>query len=167
MPNFATGKKSKAISDRSGMAFPYNEMVKEWNGSFVHISEFEAKHPQIEPNAHKADAQGLQNARPDRTETAAPNLLKTDSFKTGSASSSTITVTEESHGRSTSDTVRFYDAIGFDGITDTNINRSAGYTITVVDADTYTFSVSTDTATTGNIRGGGFRSYAGPVTITP
>ena len=167
MPNFATGKKSKAISDRSGMAFPYNEMVKEWNGSFVHISEFEAKHPQIEPNAHKADAQGLQNARPDRTETAAPNLLKTDSFKTGSASSSTITVTEESHGRSTSDTVRFYDAIGFDGITDTNINRSAGYTIAVVDADTYTFSVSTDTATTGNIRGGGFRSYAGPVTITP
>ena len=167
MPNFATGKKSKAISDRSGMAFPYNEMVKEWNGSFVHISEFEAKHPQIEPNAHKADAQGLQDARPDRTETAAPNLLKTDSFKTGSASSSTITVTEESHGRSTSDTVRFYDAIGFDGITDTNINRSAGYTITVVDADTYTFSVSTDTATTGNIRGGGFRSYAGPVTITP
>ena len=167
MSNFATGKKSKAISDRSGMAFPYTEMVKEWNGSFVHISEFEAKHPQIEPNAHKADAQGLQDARPDRTETAAPNLLKTDSFKTGSASSSTITVTEESHGRSTSDTVRFYDAIGFDGITATNINRSAGYTITVVDADTYTFSVSTDTATTGNIRGGGFRSYAGPVTITP
>ena len=167
MPNFATGKKSKAISDRSGMAFPYTEMVKEWNGSFVHISEFEAKHPQIEPNAHKADAQGLQDARPDRTETAAPNLLKTDSFKTGSASSSTITVTEESHGRSTSDTVRFYDAIGFDGITATNINRSAGYTITVVDADTYTFSVSTDTATTGNIQGGGFRSYAGPVTITP
>jgi len=167
MPNFATGRKSKAISDRSGMAFPYNEMVKEWNGSFVHISEFEAKHPQIEPNAHKADAQGLQDARPDRTETAAPNLLKTDSFKTGSASSSTITVTEESHGRSTSDTVRFYDVLSFDGITNTNINRSAGYTITKVDDNSYTFSVATDTATTGNIRGGGFRSYAGPVTITP
>jgi hypothetical protein len=167
MPNFASGRKSKAISDRSGMAFPYNEMVKEWNGSFVHISEFEAKHPQIEPNAHKADAQGLQDARPDRTETAAPNLLKTDSFKTGSASSSTITVTEESHGRSTSDTVRFYDVLSFDGITNTNINRSAGYTITKVDDNSYTFSVATDTATTGNIRGGGFRSYAGPVTITP
>ena len=167
MPNFATGKKSKAISDRSGMAFPYTEMVKEWNGSFVHISEFEAKHPQIEPNAHKADAQGLQDARPDRTETAAPNLLKTDSFKTGSASSSTITVTEESHGRSTSDTVRFYDALSFDGITSTNLNRSAGYTITKVDDNSYTFSVATDTATIGNIRGGGFRSYAGPVTITP
>ena len=142
-------------------------MVKEWNGSFVHKSEFESKHPQIEPNIHRAEAQGLVNARPDRVETAAPNLLKSDSFKTGSASSSTITVTEESHGRSTSDTVRFYDALSFDGITATNINRSAGYTITVVDTDTYTFSVSTDTATTGNIRGGGFRAYAGPVTITP
>jgi hypothetical protein len=32
---FARGKKSKAISDRSGMAFPYEEMVKEWNGHFV------------------------------------------------------------------------------------------------------------------------------------
>ena len=167
MSNYASGRKAKAISDRSGMAFPYTEMVKEWNGSFVHKSEFEVKHPQIEPNIHRADAQGLANARPDRVETAAPNLLKSDSFKTGSASSSTITVTEESHGRSTSDTVRFYGSLSFDGITATNINASAGYTITVVDTDTYTFSVSTDTATTGNIRGGGFRAYAGPVTITP
>ena len=76
MSNFATGKKSKAISDRSGMAFPYTEMLKEWNGSFVHTSEFESKHPQIEPKAHKADAVGLQNARTDRTENAVPNLLK-------------------------------------------------------------------------------------------
>ena len=41
-------KRSQAISDRSGMAFPYTEMVKEWNGSLVHYSEFEPKHPQIE-----------------------------------------------------------------------------------------------------------------------
>ena len=43
--SYARGKRSKAISDRSGQAFPYTEMVKEWNGSLVHISEFEAKHP--------------------------------------------------------------------------------------------------------------------------
>ena len=53
----------------------------------------------------------------------------------------------------------------FDGIVETNLNKTAGYTITVVDANTYTFTVSTDTATTGNITGGGFRSYAGPATI--
>ena len=165
MSNFASGKKAQAISDRSGLAFPYNEMVKEWNGSFVHTSEFEAKHPQLEPQPHKADAQALRDARSDRTETAVPNLLKTNSFKTGSASSSTITVTEKTHGRSSDDTVRFYDAVGFDGITAANINLAAGYTITVVDTDSYTFTVSTDTATTGNINGGGFRSYAGPATI--
>jgi hypothetical protein len=167
MSNFASGKKAQAISDRSGMAFPYNEMLKEWNGSFVHMSEFETKHPQIQPNAHKADAQGLQNAKPDRTETAVPILLNTDSFKTSTSGTSVITVTEKSHGRDTSDTIRFRDVLSFDGITATNINRSAGYTITKVDDNTYTFTVATDTATAGNTNGGGFRAYAGPVTITP
>tara|TARA_Y100000114_G_scaffold138870_1_gene142264 strand:+ start:298 stop:678 length:381 start_codon:yes stop_codon:yes gene_type:complete len=61
---YARGKYAKAISDRSGMAFPYNEMVKEWNGSFVHKSEFEAKQPQIKRKHIKADAIALANARP-------------------------------------------------------------------------------------------------------
>ena len=64
MPKFASGKYSKAISDRSGMEFPYNEMVKEWNGSLVHKSEFEPKHPQIKRKHIKADAIALANARP-------------------------------------------------------------------------------------------------------
>ena len=63
MSSFARGKHAKAISDRSGMAFPYNEMVKEWNGSTVHISEFEAKHPQLEPLPIVTDPQSLKNAR--------------------------------------------------------------------------------------------------------
>ena len=61
--SFATGKRSKAISDRSGMEYPYREMVKEWNGSLVHISEFEPKHPQLDPPYHKADAIALKNPR--------------------------------------------------------------------------------------------------------
>ena len=61
--SYATGKRSKAISDRSGMAYPYKEMVKEWNGSLVHISEFEPKHPQLDPPYHKADAIALKNPR--------------------------------------------------------------------------------------------------------
>ena len=61
---YARGKYAKAISDRSGMAFPYNEMVKEWNGSFVHRSEFEPKHPQIKRKHVKADPVALANARP-------------------------------------------------------------------------------------------------------
>ena len=38
-------------------------MVKEWNGSLVHISEFEPKHPQLDPPHHKADAIALKNPR--------------------------------------------------------------------------------------------------------
>ena len=64
MAKWATGKRSQAISDRSGMAFPYTEMVKEWNGSLVHYSEFEPKHPQIRRKTVKADAIALRNARP-------------------------------------------------------------------------------------------------------
>ena len=63
MPRYASGNFAKRISDRSGMAFPYNEMVKEWNGSLVHISEFEPKHPQIRRRQHSADAIALRNSR--------------------------------------------------------------------------------------------------------
>ena len=63
MAKYATGKRSLAISDRSGQAFPYTEMVREWNGSLVHISEFESKHPQIQRRYNTADAIALQNTR--------------------------------------------------------------------------------------------------------
>tara|TARA_Y100000401_G_scaffold114679_1_gene117086 strand:+ start:461 stop:829 length:369 start_codon:yes stop_codon:yes gene_type:complete len=71
MGRFAKGKNSQAISDRSGQAFPYSEMVKEWNGSIVHISEFEAKHPQLTPKVYGADPQALLDARPQK-----PDLTK-------------------------------------------------------------------------------------------
>ena len=64
----AAGKYAKAISDRSGLEFPYKEMIKEWNGSLVHRSEYESKHPQLERQQHKPDGQSLKNARPSRVE---------------------------------------------------------------------------------------------------
>jgi len=60
---FAGGKYAQAISDRSGMAFPYQEMVFEWTGMFVHTSEWEPKQPQLDLT-YFTDAQTLQNARP-------------------------------------------------------------------------------------------------------
>ena len=66
MAKYANGTRSQAISDRSGQAFPYQEMVTEWNGSFVHISEFEEKHPQIRRKRTVADAIALQKVRPMR-----------------------------------------------------------------------------------------------------
>ena len=64
MAKYATGKYAKAVSDRSGMEFPYKEMVKEWNGSLVHLSEFEPKQPQIRRRRTSADAIALQDIRP-------------------------------------------------------------------------------------------------------
>ena len=66
MAKFAKGKYALAISDRSGQAFPWREMVTEWNGAFVHISEYEKKQPQLEPKPFVADPQGLEQARPQR-----------------------------------------------------------------------------------------------------
>ena len=65
----ATGKFSKAISDRSGFAFPYTEMIKDHDGLLVHKSEFEPEHPQEDdPSTHRADAEALKNTRSDRSE---------------------------------------------------------------------------------------------------
>tara|TARA_R100000544_G_C2178831_1_gene35863 strand:+ start:94 stop:420 length:327 start_codon:yes stop_codon:yes gene_type:complete len=64
MAGYARGKYSKAVSDRSGVSFPYKEMVKEWNGSLVHKTEHESKHPQLEPRPVPADAVALRDARP-------------------------------------------------------------------------------------------------------
>ena len=78
MAKYATGKYAKAISDRSGMAFPYKEMVTEWNGSFVHVSEFEEKHPQIRRKHIKSDAIALANARPMHPDTHKDFVLYVD-----------------------------------------------------------------------------------------
>ena len=63
MAKYASGKFAKRISDRSGMAFPYNEMVKEWTGAVVHYTEFEPKHPQLEPRPIVQDPQSLEESR--------------------------------------------------------------------------------------------------------
>ena len=92
-------------------------------------------------------------------------LLELDPFKTGSSGSSTVTVTEKSHGRSASGTVRFRNVVSFDGITKSVMENSSGFTIaSVVDTNNYTITVS-DTATVGSIRGGGKIASAGPVTL--
>lgn len=68
MAKFASGKKSYAISDRSGVRYPYRDMRKEWNGLLVGPDEYEPKHPQLKPLPAVSDAQALRNARPDRVE---------------------------------------------------------------------------------------------------
>ena len=78
---FARGKQALAISDRSGLRFPYTEMVREWNGSLVHYSEYEPKQPQLEPKPVGNDPQALQNPRPQVESTAQLILLDNNPFE--------------------------------------------------------------------------------------
>ena len=160
----ARGKYAKAISDRSGMEFPYNEMVKEWNGHLVHKSEFEAKHPQLELRSRSGDSQGLFNARPARTENEVAALLGNNPFSI-TASSQTITVTEINHGRSSSDTVRFRNVRGSPGgVSASTFENSSGFSITVTTTDKYTFSLGATPSVTE--KGGGPTVSAGPVSLS-
>ena len=165
MCNFAKGKFAKFISDRSGMEFPYKEMATEWNGSKVHISEFEPKQPQLEPKAHGADPQGLPMAKPARTEPATDRLLPGNPFNITS-SSTTITVTEPSHGRSSSDTVRFRNVDGSPGgVAFTVFENASGFSITVTGTNNYTFVLGSTPNVTE--KSGGMLVTAGPATLIP
>ena len=107
MARYASGKRAYGYSDRSGFRYRLRDMRKEWNGLKVGPDEYEAKHPQLEPNYPGPDPTALYEPRPDsRTEVSVENLLGLNPFLS-TASSASITVIEPSHGRSTSDTVRF------------------------------------------------------------
>ncbi len=84
---------------------------------------------------------------------AAAASLSTDALKTGASGSKEITVTHVSHGAVTNDFVTIAGAATFDGITDTQLNTE--HQVTVVDGNTYTFTVASDTASSGNTAGGG------------
>ena len=161
----SNGKYAQFISDRSGMAFPYKEMVVEWNGSRVHVSEFEPKQPQLEPKPTVADPQGLQYARPARVEPATENLLTGNPFSLTSGSS-IVTVTEPGHGRSTNDTVVFRNVDGSPGgLVYSLFENGSGFSITVIDTNSYSFDCGSNATVTEN--SGGMFVTAGPVTLTP
>ena len=187
---FAQGKYALSISDRSGQAFPYLEMVREWTGAWVHISEYESKSPQLEIKVTGGDPQALQRARPARTEFATTTLLQFNPFFTTTAGTSVIRVYQPGHSRTMGDTYRFYgpptvspgtgttsnpiasyaNIPNFDGIDGATISRAAGHVISqwgttyVQTYNNYQFTVSGSTATTGNVQGGGSVSI-GPVTL--
>ena len=122
---YAKGKYALFISDRSGLQFPYSEMVTEWNGAKVHTSEWEKKAPQLMPHRHKPDPMALQWARVDRNPFPVANLLPINPFTTVNTLT-TVTVNEPNHGRSNNDYVRFRDLIQVvGGISNTAYELSA------------------------------------------
>jgi hypothetical protein len=168
-------------------------MVREWNGAFVHVSEFEPKQPQLEPKPQSPDGVALLHVRTDRTEPATTVRIPDNGFETYEAGSRIINVFSPGHGLVNGTTYRFRgpptisaggnvfqysNPQNFDGITGANIAKSAGYTVTTglykndarVTTDYSTsnyfhFTVDTDTATSGSIKGGGYGCSVGPVTI--
>ena len=81
MGGYASGKHALAISDRSGLRFPYTEMVREWNGALVHTSEYEAKQPQLSPKPVGSDPQALYNPRPQPESKVSLILLNNSPFE--------------------------------------------------------------------------------------
>jgi hypothetical protein len=111
MAGYASGKNALAISDRSGMQFPYSEMVREWNGSLVHISEFESKQPQISPKPVGSDPIALYNPRPQSASVASLILLNSNPFTSIIFGGTTyVNVYSEDHQRKAGDVVRFRGA---------------------------------------------------------
>jgi len=165
MSNFSKGKYAQFISDQSGMAFPYKEMVTQWDGLRVHVSEFDPKQPQLEPKPHGADAQGLPQARPDRVEPAVPNLLPGNPISTVGGSG-VITIREPSHGRANGSTVVLRNVDGSPGgLAYSLFENASGFSITVLTTDTYSFNLGTNCTLTGSF--GGMNVTVGPVTLTP
>ena len=192
MGKFSKGRYALMISDRSGAAFPYREMVQEWTGAWVHNSEYEPKQPQVSPRPHGSDPQALQHAKPARTEFAVADLLENDPLETYQIGSPIVNVNLPGHGYTTGDTKRFRGPLGaggtygnpegVGGITGATIAKAAGYTITVgkyVSGATDTtgpngtgiygtdwFYFSADTNATSVATGGGYPMSVGPVTLS-
>ena len=151
MTSFSQGKFALMISDRSGMAFPYNEMVREWNGAWVHHSEFEPKQPQLQPKPTSADPQALQHARPSRVALPTPAALDTVPFSTDG--STTLTINEDRHQRKTGDAVRFYQVkkpVGGVSVSALELNTTLNGNITST-ATTITLTDASEFPTSGYI----------------
>jgi hypothetical protein len=134
-------------------------MVTQWNGLFVHYSEFESKQPQLDPKPSQADPTALPKSRPQQPPPDTLRFLDFNPLKTFASGSPIVNVSSTNHQRNYGDTVRFRGApttspgtgtpdtigddgpvagnpvVGFsnianvDGITGANICRSTGYTI--------------------------------------
>lgn len=75
MPRYSSGLHSRAICDRCGFGYKYQEMKKELSGIWVcsscHDGSFQRlNHPQLKPAAFRPDAP-LYHPRPDVTPTPA------------------------------------------------------------------------------------------------
>ena len=136
MPKYASGRHALAISDRSGLQFPWREMVTEWTGAFVHVSEYEPKQPQLRPKTLSADSISLTKVRPARTAFPTPTILPNNPFDT--VVGTTVTVTQPDHNFVNGDAIRFREV--HQGV--------GGVAISTLELETTLAGALTSTATT-------------------
>ena len=178
---YAKGKYAIAISDRSGLQFPYNELVQEWNGMWVHSSEYEPKAPQLMPHEHSPDPEALEHPRPARVAPATTQMLPPNPFRFTNGSTS-VSVFSPGHPYTTSSTVMFWDATNsgtegtttqFQGMGVSGTNRfgvppseltaAAGFTPSSVTDDFINITITSTPSATGS--GGGNVVFIGPTTV--
>lgn len=98
----------------------------------------------------------LTNITPVQTSsTAAANSLSTVD------TTNVVTLTKTSHGLSSGDRIKISGAATTNGIPDTDINKE--HIITVLDANTFTFTTATDATSTGGSGGGASTVYYPPI----
>ena len=68
MARYATGKRSKAISDITGFKVNYTSLKTTYDNLRVEPDEFDVKHPQLTPAKNVVDATALFQPRPDNAE---------------------------------------------------------------------------------------------------
>ena len=68
MARYATGKKSKAISDITGFKVNYSSLKTTYDNLRVEPEEFDPKHPQLTPAKNVVDATALFKPRPDNAQ---------------------------------------------------------------------------------------------------
>jgi len=180
---YANGKYALFISDRSGLQFPYNEMVTEWNGAKVHTSEYEKKAPQIQPQIHTPDAIPLLNPRVDREAPATTQLLAVNPFRF-TQGSTTVKVFMPGHPYTTSSTIMFWNATnsgtegattqfqgmgvkGTDefGVPPSELMSASGFVPSSVEDDFINITITSTPTATGP--GGGGVVFIGPTTVKP
>ena len=191
MARYAQGKYALAVSDISGQSFPWNEMVTQWNGLFVHYSEFESKQPQLNPYPHQADPTALGKVRVQQPSPDALRWLGYNPLTTYAAASGLINVYSVDHQRTYGETIRFRgspttggtsgtledgvfvfaDIADIDGISGATICGAAGFSVVPGKYTSVTTTLAaaiTDTTTTTGITltsSTGFKT-SGPVVPT-
>jgi len=179
---YAKGKYALFISDRSGLQFPYTEMVTEWTGAKVHTSEYEPKAPQIQPQIHTPDPQALEWARPARIAPVTTQLLDVNPFRFTSGST-TVKVFMPGHPYKTTDKIMFWNATnsgtegtttqfqgmgvtGTDkfGVPPSELMSASGFTPASVEEDFINITITSTPSASGP--GGGSVVFIGPTTVS-